>query len=67
VLEVIVNGKSRSLQGPVSVRELVQEMALLDKRIAVEVNGEIVPASQHSTYQLSNGDSIEIVGAIGGG
>ena len=67
MLEVIVNGKSRSLAGPVSVRQLIQEMDLLDKRIAVEINGEIVPASQHSTYQLSDGDSIEIVGAIGGG
>ena len=66
-MEVIVNGKSRSLQGPVSVRELVQEMALLDKRIAIEINGEIVPASQHASYQLSDGDSVEIVGAIGGG
>jgi sulfur carrier protein len=42
-------------------------MDLLDKRIAVEINGDIVPASQHTTYQLSDGDSVEIVGAIGGG
>ena len=66
-MEVIVNGESRSLTGPVSVRQLIQEMDLLEKRIAVEVNGEIVPASQHSNYQLSEGDDIEIVGAIGGG
>ena len=66
-MEVIVNGKSRSIPGPVSVRQLIQEMDLLDKRIAVEINGDIVPASQHTTYQLSDGDSVEIVGAIGGG
>jgi len=67
VLKIIVNGKSRSLPGPLSVRQLIQEMDLMDKRIAVEINGDIVPASQHTTYQLSDGDSIEIVGAIGGG
>ena len=67
MLEVTVNGKSKSMSSPLSVRQLIQEMDLLDKRIAVEVNGVIVPASQHSTYQLSNGDSVEIVGAIGGG
>lgn len=67
MLEIIVNGKSRSIDGPVSVNQLVQGMDLLGKRIAVEVNGEIVPASQHSSYQLSSGDNIEIVGAIGGG
>lgn len=67
MLEIIVNGKSRSITGPVSITQLVQGMDLLGKRIAVEVNGEIVPASQHSSYQLSSGDNIEIVGAIGGG
>ena len=67
MLEIIVNGKSRLVSGPVSVTQLVQGMDLLGKRIAVEVNGEIVPASQHSSYQLSSGDNIEIVGAIGGG
>lgn len=67
MLKVKVNGKSRSLSGSVSVRQLLQEMDLLERRIAVEINGEIVPASQHADYQLSNGDNIEIVGAIGGG
>ena len=67
MLEVIINGKSRSLSGPIRISQLIQEMDLLGKRIAVEINGEIVPASQHSTYQLSDGDRIEIVGAIGGG
>lgn len=67
MLEIIVNGKSRSITGPASVSQLVQRMDLQGKRIAVEVNGEIVPASQHSSYQLSSGDNIEIVGAIGGG
>ena len=67
MLNVKVNGESKLLPDPVSVAELVQEMDLQGKRIAVEINGEIVPASQHPSVQLSNGDNIEIVGAIGGG
>jgi sulfur carrier protein len=67
VLDVIVNGESRALTGPVSVSQLIQDMDLQGKRIAIEINGEIVPASQHSSVQLSNGDNVEIVGAIGGG
>jgi sulfur carrier protein len=67
VLDVIVNGESKTLSGPVSVKQLIQDMGLLDKRIAIEINGEIVPASQHSSVKLSSGDNIEIVGAIGGG
>jgi sulfur carrier protein len=67
VLDVIVNGESRALTGPVSVSQLIQDMDLQGKRIAIEINGEIVPASQHSSVKLSNGDNVEIVGAIGGG
>ena len=67
MLDVIVNGESRTLTEPVSVSQLIQDMDLQGKRIAIEINGEIVPASQHSSVQLSNGDNIEIVGAIGGG
>ena len=55
------------LDAPVPVTELIARMALKGKRIAVEVNGEIVPASQHASHQLGPGDKVEIVGAIGGG
>jgi sulfur carrier protein len=67
VLDVIVNGESKAFAEPVSVMQLIQDMDLQGKRIAIEINGEIVPASQHSSVQLSSGDSVEIVGAIGGG
>lgn len=55
------------LDAPLPVTELIARMALKGKRIAVEVNGEIVPASQHARHQLDSGDKVEIVGAIGGG
>jgi sulfur carrier protein len=67
MLDVTVNGKDRSLSNPISVSQLIREMDLQGKRIAVEINGEIIPASQHSSYLISNHDRIEIVGAIGGG
>ncbi|MCK5359174.1 MAG: sulfur carrier protein ThiS [Gammaproteobacteria bacterium] len=67
MLNVVVNGESRAFAESVSVMQLIQEMDLQGKRIAIEINGEIVPASQHSSMQLSSGDNIEIVGAIGGG
>ena len=40
---------------------------LAGKRVAVEVNLEIVPRSQHATRVLREGDRVEIVHAIGGG
>jgi sulfur carrier protein len=49
------------------VSDLVRELALDGKRIAIERNGEIVPRSKHSETVLVDGDKIEVVAAVGGG
>ena len=49
------------------VSELIEEMGLTGKRIALERNGEIVPRSQFTTQQLEEGDRMEVVVAVGGG
>jgi len=67
MIEITVNGNSRQLSESSSVMDLVDVMAIKGKRIAIEVNGEIVPASQHADHLLGAGDKVEIVGAIGGG
>lgn len=46
---------------------LIETMALAGKRLAVEVNEDIVPRSQHQEFALSEGDRVEVVQAIGGG
>jgi sulfur carrier protein len=46
---------------------LLLEMGLVGKRVAVEINHEIVPRAQHGDRVLRDGDRIEIVQAIGGG
>ena len=62
-----VNGAERALAGEMSVADLVRELALEGKRIAVELNGEIVPRSRHAQTRLAAGDRLESVGAVGGG
>ena len=62
-----VNGNDRPLERETSVADLVRELALEGKRIAVELNGEIVPRSRYAATRLSAGDRLEIVGAVGGG
>lgn len=49
------------------VADLVRELALEGKRVAVEQNGQIVPRSRHAETALCAGDRIEVVGAVGGG
>ena len=66
-MEISVNGEPRSVAAALSVAELLREMGLEGKRLAVERNGEIVPKSSHAATPLAEGDRIEIVIAVGGG
>jgi sulfur carrier protein len=66
-VEVFVNGEMRQLPEGITVMQLLEKMALTDKRLAVEVNLEIIPRSRHITHILQAGDRVEIVHAIGGG
>lgn len=66
-MNITLNGESRSLHRPLTISELLIEMGATGKRVAVEVNQEIVPRSEHSRFQLKNDDRVEVVQAIGGG
>lgn len=67
-MQIIINGKPRDLEvSQCSVAQLVNQLGLTGKRLAVERNGEIVPRSQFDVTQLVDGDKLEIVGAVGGG
>lgn len=67
MLKITINGESRQFPETLSVAGLIDALAYTGKRIAVELNGEIVPKSQHATTQLASGDQLEIVVAVGGG
>ena len=67
MIELVINGESRSFPAPLSLSQLIEALDLAGKRIAIEKNGEIVPRSQHADTQLLNGDQLEIVVAVGGG
>jgi sulfur carrier protein len=67
VLSIVVNGSSRDCIDRVTVADLIRELALEGKRVAVERNGEIVPKSRHADTLLASGDRIEVVRAVGGG
>jgi sulfur carrier protein len=63
-----VNGTSRKFDRPLrTVADLVRELSLEGKRIAVERNGAIVPRSRYADTPVAEDDTLEIVGAVGGG
>ena len=66
-MNVTINGESRSLASEASLGQLLEMLGLNGKRIAVEVNRDIVPRSDYDNFKLSDNDIIEIVNAIGGG
>lgn len=66
-MHIQLNGDQRELASQLTISELIEQLALTGRRIAVEVNEEIVPRSQHAEVRLSPGDRVEIVHAIGGG
>lgn len=66
-MDIVLNGELRSLTRPLTVLELLKGEGLGERRVAVEVNGEIVPRGRHAEHALQTGDRVEIVHALGGG
>ena len=66
-MDIQLNGETRNLPGPISLQALLNDEGLAERRVAVEVNGEIVPRSRHAETALASGDRLEIVVAVGGG
>jgi sulfur carrier protein len=68
MFRVTVNGIGREMPvGEASLADLIRDMRLEGKRIAVEKNGEIVPRGRYAETRLADGDRLEIVRAVGGG
>ena len=67
VIQLTVNGEPRQFDREITVSQLLESMSLVDKRVALERNGEIVPRSLFGQQRLTNGDQLEIVVAVGGG
>jgi len=71
-MQIQLNGKPHVLErakqdGDVTLGSLLAELDLVGRRLAIEVNGELVPRSEHERFRLTPGDRVEIVQAIGGG
>jgi len=66
-MKIIVNGETKNISDGWTAEQLLDEMGFGGKRVAVELNMEIVPRSYYSQTFISDGDKIEIVRAIGGG
>ena len=66
-LELIVNGCPRRVDGPATVAQLLMQLGMPERGIAVELNSQIVPKMRHAEQALAAGDRLEIVSLVGGG
>ena len=67
MIQICVNGSTKAYERPLVVAELLKDMELAGRKVAVERNGEIVPRGAHASTLLADGDRLEIVAADGGG
>ncbi len=66
-MRVTINGEPQSLNEGLMLADLLHQLQLNQRRIAVEVNREIVARELYAAHTLTEGDEIEIVHFVGGG
>ncbi len=66
-IRIVLNGAPREFPATLTFAQLLDELALAGRRLAIERNGEIVPRSRFGEARLADGDRVEVVMAVGGG
>ena len=66
-MQIRLNGEDLAIDTGSTIAALLTQQGLADRRVAVEVNGDIVPRGRHAEHAIHEGDRIEIVHALGGG
>ncbi|CAE6895898.1 Thiamine biosynthesis protein ThiS (Modular protein) [Pseudomonas marincola] len=67
MIEIILNGTAQQVPENLSLLELLELNGLVERRLAVEHNLQVIARSELATRRLQSGDRLEIVHAIGGG
>ena len=67
MLNILLNGEPRELHAGITLINLLEATGFAGRKVAVEINREIVPKSLHGERVLNEGDRVEVVHAMGGG
>jgi sulfur carrier protein len=67
MITIVLNGKEKQVDSNSNIEQLLTSLDLTNKRVAVEINQQIIPRSDFSSHMLTAQDKVEIVQAIGGG
>ena len=66
-MRIRINGQWKDVRDCIFLAELLEELSLEPRRVAVECNKQLVPRSRHGETALSDRDELEIVTLVGGG
>jgi sulfur carrier protein len=66
-MNITLNGETRDVPAGTTVAELLGQLEILPKHVAVEVNLELIPRGRHGDRVLRENDRLEVVTLVGGG
>lgn len=66
-MRLVINGEEKEIQSGNNVEDLLRELDINGRHIAVALNLEVIPRSRYAETRLKEGDKVEIVHAVGGG
>ena len=66
-MKIIINGIEKNVKENITIKELLENLNVLDKTMAVAVNMKIVKKDEWSKYKLNENDKIEALNFVGGG
>ena len=67
MITVKLNGKNTGFQGSPTVTSLLDSLNINALQVAVAINGEVLPRGAWARTEIRDGDTVEIVRAVGGG
>jgi len=67
MIEIVINGRARSVEEGLTLETLLSDLELPAGRLAVERNGVVVPRARYAGVQVEAGDRLEVVTLVGGG
>jgi sulfur carrier protein len=67
IVQIVCNGEHHELEGETSLAAFLGGLQIEVRRVAVEINGRLVPRAEHAKYVVREGDRVEIVTLVGGG
>jgi sulfur carrier protein len=66
-MNIVVNGEKLKVKNDITIEELLEELSIKDKVMAVAINMEIVKKEDWSKYIIQENDKLELLHFVGGG